>query len=102
MKHQDGIYQKVYIFIDIQHSDSPAFQKRSIYKENSPYNLRGSQAYLIELDPNDVDEIDLPVHAETDYYNIKITLIPIDQLWENVQEKKSSGEFDKEFEVWID
>ncbi|XP_056019212.1 uncharacterized protein LOC125671627 [Ostrea edulis] len=89
----------VYANNDIQHSDSPAFQKRSIYKENSPYNLRGSQAYLIELDPNDVDEIDLPVHAETDYYNIKITLVPIDQLWENVQEKKFRGEFDKEFET---
>jgi hypothetical protein len=47
-----------------------------------------------------VDEIDSPVPADTDYYNIKITLIPVDQLLEKVQEKKSSGEFDKEYEVW--
>ncbi|XP_062588632.1 uncharacterized protein LOC134250297 isoform X3 [Saccostrea cucullata] len=81
-----------------QQNNSPEVQTRSLYSEVSPYNLRGSQAYLIELDPNDVDDVEVPTPAESDYYNVKITLVPVDQLWEKVQEKKSRGELNKEFE----
>lgn len=73
-------------------------QKRSLYKDDSPYNLRGSQAYLIELDPNEVDEVELPNRQESEYYNVKVTRIPVDQLWETIQNKRSKGELEMEYE----
>lgn len=73
-------------------------QKRSLYKDDSPYNLRGSQAYLIELDPNEVDEVVLPDKQESEYYNVKVTRIPVDQLWETIQNKRSKGELEMEYE----
>lgn len=76
-------------------------QKRSLYKDDSPYNLRGSQAYLIELDPNEVDEVELPNRQESEYYNVKVTRIPVDQLWETIQNKRSKGELEMEYEVFV-
>lgn len=73
-------------------------QKRSLYKDDSPYNLRGSQAYLIELDPNEVDEVEVPVLQESEYYNVKVTRIPVDKLWETIQTKRSKGELEMEYE----
>nr|XP_034313029.1 uncharacterized protein LOC105342354 [Crassostrea gigas] len=73
-------------------------QKRSLYRDDSPYNLRGSQAYLIELDPNEVDEVELPNRQESEYYNVKVTRIPVDQLWETIQNKRSKGELEMEYE----
>lgn len=76
-------------------------QKRSLYKDDSPYNLRGSQAYLIELDPNEVDEVEVPVQQESEYYNVKVTRIPVDQLWETIHTKRSKGELEMEYEVFL-
>lgn len=75
--------------------------KRSLYKDDSPYNLRGSQAFLIELDPNEVDEVEAPVQQESEYYNVKVTRIPVDQLWETIQNKRSKGELEMEYEVFV-
>ncbi|XP_061182027.1 receptor-type tyrosine-protein phosphatase kappa-like [Saccostrea echinata] len=93
LNEEDRIYAN-----ENEQNDSPQIQRRSLYTEISPYNLRGSQAYLIELDPNDVDDVDVPTSVESDYYNVKITLVPVDKLWENVQLKKSRGELHTEFE----
>lgn len=72
-----------------------------MYKDDSPYNLRGSQAFLIELDPNEVDEVEVPVQQESEYYNVKVTRIPVDQLWETIQNKRSKGELEMEYEVFV-
>nr|XP_022315010.1 uncharacterized protein LOC111119286 isoform X2 [Crassostrea virginica] len=91
----------VYANENIEHETDFCIEnrKRSVHNQDSSlYNLRGSQALLIELDPNEEDDVEMPVQMESEYYNVQITRIPVDKLWEVIEKKRLNGELEKEYE----
>ncbi|XP_078317010.1 uncharacterized protein LOC144620397 [Crassostrea virginica] len=91
----------VYANENIEHETNFCIEnrKRSVHNQDSSlYNLRGSQALLIELDPNEEDDVEMPVQTESEYYNVQITRIPVGKLWEVIEKKRLNGELEKEYE----
>lgn len=92
----------IFFYLDIEHETNFCIEnrKRSVHNQDSSlYNLRGSQALLIELDPNEEDDVEMPVQTESEYYNVQITRIPVGKLWELIEKKRLNGELEKEYEV---
>nr|XP_022315011.1 receptor-type tyrosine-protein phosphatase kappa-like isoform X1 [Crassostrea virginica] len=91
----------VYANENIEHETNFCIEnrKRSVHNQDSSlYNLRGSQALLNELDPNEEDDVEMPVQTESEYYNVQITRIPVGKLWEVIEKKRLNGELEKEYE----
>ena len=82
-------------------TDSPALPaKRVSMPEKSLYQKRGSYALLDELDPDtdDVEDSSMPV-VTSDYYNVQMKRIMVENLLEKIQEKKLKKELNEEFDV---
>ena len=81
--------------------DSPALPaKRISIPEKSLYATRGSCAFLIELDQDNDDVEDSPMPIVTsDYYNVQIKRIQIENLLDTIQKKKLKKELKEEFDV---
>ncbi|XP_062602777.1 receptor-type tyrosine-protein phosphatase alpha-like [Saccostrea cucullata] len=66
--------------------------------ELSLYNIRGSQALLTELDPEeDIEEIIVPVIENHNYLNVKISRIFVNSLWEFTLKNKANDYLKEEF-----
>ncbi|XP_052685705.1 uncharacterized protein LOC128165327 [Crassostrea angulata] len=85
-----------------QHSDEPFIKRSGHIYENaglSVYNIRGSQALLIEIDPEEntkeaeeTDEIESPT-----YVNVNMTHISLKMLWKYKLQNTANDVLDTEF-----